>query len=431
MKKATTIDEIYSVFAPEKFLKHGDEEFYVPLYEDDLKRFVNALMKNEVPTKSFFIAGQSGNGKSTILNLLTTKYTKLESKYDFLYISGKEIFDYENIDIIDILLMIGNRLVLGDKDLEENYIEKLKKLEDVKNGSLEVVESTSSSADEQIQASAFLKAKARFFSMLSVGAEFTSSYRLNDTMREDARKIFKIKKRELIKLLNELITDYKVTKNLSQDILIVIDDLEKKENTDKLFLEDLRSLDEINLTKIITMPIHLRRTQTFNDKDIREFALKLNDFQGNENSNDKDLLSDVVERRIANKELIEDDVIKEAIEYSGGNLRQLIKLIHFAAEEASTFEEKKISMKELDYSIEHLQRNLSSAIMMMKNFLKEILDNKMPKDDTKESLENLGKAIKMGLVFAYFNGKIWYEVNPLVVKVLKSYLKIEDEKLPN
>ncbi len=36
MKKATNIDEIYSVFAPEKFLKSEDLEFYVDLYSATL-----------------------------------------------------------------------------------------------------------------------------------------------------------------------------------------------------------------------------------------------------------------------------------------------------------------------------------------------------------------------------------------------------------
>ena len=92
MKKATTIDEIYSVFAPEKFLKPEDEEFYVDLYSKDLKRFIQALLINELPTKSFFIAGQSGNGKTTILNLLSTKYPKRDNKYEIIYMAGKEVF---------------------------------------------------------------------------------------------------------------------------------------------------------------------------------------------------------------------------------------------------------------------------------------------------------------------------------------------------
>ena len=156
---------------------------------------------------------------------------------------------------------------------------------------------------------------------------------------------------------------------------------------------------------------------------MKEFALKLNSFDDKPNDSDKELLKEVILKRIANLDLISNEVIDLAIEKSGGNLRQLIKLIHFAAEEASSFEEDTIGQNEIDYSIESLQRSLSSTVMMMKTFLKEILEDKMPKEDTQESLENLGKSIKMGLVFAYFNGKIWYEINPLIKDILISYTK--------
>lgn len=426
MKKATSIDEIYSVFAHEKSLKKEDKDLYVNLYEKDLKRFVNALIKNQIPTKTFYIAGQSGNGKSTILNLLTTKYPELENKYEFFYISGKTIFDYEDVNIVDILLMIANQLVQNCKNIENSYIEKLRKFQDISNGTLEISESESSTQSEEIKANASLKVGANFFNMLKVGMDFLSSYRLNDTARKDARRVFKIYKKELIDFVNEIILDYKTEKNLGKELLIVIDDLEKKENTDKLFLEDLRSLDEINLVKIVTMPIHLKRTQTFLEKEVREFALKLNHFDDKPNEEDKKLLIKVVESRIENLSLIDKDVIELAVEKSGANLRQLMKLIHFAAEEASTFESRKITMKELEYSIEFLQKELSSPVIMLKSFLKEILEHKMPKEEDINSLENLGKATKMGLAFAYFNGKTWYEVNPLITDVLISYTKKDD-----
>ncbi len=419
MKKATTIDEIYSVFAPEKFLKPEDEEFYVDLYSKDLRRFVGDLSRNELPTKSFFIAGQSGNGKTTILNLLSTKYPKIDNKYEIIYMAGKEVFDYENIDIVDILLMMANKIVLTNPDLQNKYIKKIEELEALKNGDLQKSISTSKDKSEELKASAKLSLSAKFFSMIKASGDFSLSYRLNDTIREEARQIFKVQKKELITIINDLVLECKKINN--KELLFIIDDLEKKDNTDKLFLEDLRSLDDIEVTKIITMPIHLRRTQTFQDKDIREFALKLHGFDGKKNEEDRELLKEVIDKRIEKKSLINETIIDRIIDLSGGNLRQLAKLIHFAASEASTFEAEKISEEELAYAKEHLERQLSSVVMLMRNFLKEINENKMPKEDNKDSLDNLGKAIKMGLVYAYFNGKIWYELNPLAKELIDSY----------
>ena len=169
--------------------------------------------------------------------------------------------------------MMANKIVLTNPDLQSKYIKKFEELEAIKNGDLQKSTSTSKDNSEELKASAKLSLSAKFFSMIKASGDFSSSYRLNDTIREEARQIFKVQKKELITIINDLVLECKKINN--KELLFIIDDLEKKDNTDKLFLEDLRSLDDIEVTKIITMPIHLRRTQTFQDKDIREFALKL------------------------------------------------------------------------------------------------------------------------------------------------------------
>ncbi len=97
MKKATTIKEIYSVFAHEKFLKADDKDFYVDLYETDFKRFVVALKNNEIPSKAFFIAGQSGNGKSSAVQLFSSNYPDLNDYYDIKILNARNVFDKKDI----------------------------------------------------------------------------------------------------------------------------------------------------------------------------------------------------------------------------------------------------------------------------------------------------------------------------------------------
>ena len=193
MKKATTIKEIYSVFAHEKFLKADDKDFYVDLYETDFKRFVVALKNNEIPSKAFFIAGQSGNGKSTVLNLLTTNYPELEDNFEFNYIAGRTIFLYEDIDIVDILIMIGNTLTKNNPTLQGKFFEKLQKLEDVKDGLLEESSTNSDKSEENLGIKAKIGVGAKFLSILKASVDLESSYKINEEIRNDARRFFKIK----------------------------------------------------------------------------------------------------------------------------------------------------------------------------------------------------------------------------------------------
>ena len=46
----------------------------------------------KIKKKTFFIAGQSGNGKSTALNLLTKNHKQFDDLYNFKYIAGRSIF---------------------------------------------------------------------------------------------------------------------------------------------------------------------------------------------------------------------------------------------------------------------------------------------------------------------------------------------------
>lgn len=421
MKKATTIKEIYSVFAHEKFLKADDKDFYVDLYEADFKRFVVALKNNEIPSKAFFIAGQSGNGKSTVLNLLTTNYPELEDNFEFNYIAGRTIFLYEDIDIVDILIMIGNTLTKNNPTLQGKFFEKLQKLEDVKDGLLEESSTNSDKSEENLGIKAKIGVGAKFLSILKASVDLESSYKINEEIRNDARRFFKIKRKELIDLINDIILDYKVLKNDGKSLVIVIDDLEKKDNIDNLFLKDISLLNELNLIKIVTMPIHIHRNETFPASDVREFGLKLKTYDDNP-TKDIELLRKVILKRLENTNLITEEAINLAIEYSGANLRQLIKIIHIAAEEALTFDSETITDKEVQEAINRLQRDYSSKAMNMKTFLNDILKNKFYEDNS-TNLTNIARATKMELVFAYFNGIVWYEVNPIIKNILSKYTK--------
>lgn len=420
--KANTVEDIYNIFVHEQYLEKCDKDFYVPLYGKQLKKFITALTKNQIPSKTFFIAGQSGNGKSSVLNLLTTNYPEVDDKYEFFYIAGRSVFLYDDIDIIDVLLMVAGKIIEKNAGLKKDYFEKLKKLEDVKSGILQENETTINESKLATSTGAKLSIGSKFFSILNLQGDFEASYKINEDIRKDARKLFKIQKKELLDLVNELIGDYKRVTNTSRELLIVIDDLEKKDNIDSLFIKDLQLLNQLNLVKIITMPIHLQRTNTFADKDIREFGLKLQTFDGQEFEEDKKLLKDIIVQRLENKALINEEAIDLAVEYSGGNLRQLIKLVHFAAEDALTFEEETITKKEMEASIEELERELSSKVMGLQTFLNQIKEDKIA-DDELSTMENLAKATKMELVFAYFNGTIWYGLNPAIEKSLALYTK--------
>jgi ABC-type branched-subunit amino acid transport system ATPase component len=427
MKKAQDIEGIYDVFEHDRALTPEDvDDFYVDIYKEEVNNFVTDLRFNKDKSKIFLIAGQSGNGKSSVLNTLTTKYKKIEENYEFHFISGKRIFIYDDIDIIDILLMIGNVLSRTSTKLSNAYKKKLQDLEDVKDGTLQESEQNINKQNNTLEANAKISLGANFFSFLKANASFEDGYKINEEVRQDARRFFTIKRMELVKLINEIISDYKQENNTNKKLVVIIDDLEKKDNVDNLFLKDLSILNEINIVKIITMPIHLKRNNHFGTAIVREFGLKLFDFHDNRQKNDNIVLQEIVRKRLdTSKNLIEDGVIDKAIEYSGANIRQLIKLIHLSALKALSFDDidivNKIGDDEITHAIKRLQLDMSSMVMNQITFLNEINTKKRHNNDSEEYLKSIAYCSKNELVFAYFNGVVWYGINPLAKEPLRIY----------
>jgi len=419
MKKAETLEELYNAFLPEYFLTEKDEEFYVELYEDDIKLFAMALQTNRLPNKMFFIAGQIGNGKTTFLNMLGKKYQKIANKYEFFHIYGRETFLHSDVDIIDILLIIGSKIASANETTKKRYISLLEKMQDAKDEVYEEIETISSKGESSVIAKAKITLGARFFSILKANADFESAYKVNDEMRKDARKFFKLRRNELIELINSIILSYKMEQNNGKELAIIIDDLEKSKNIDELYMEDMNILERLNLLKIISMPIYLKRNNTFSTFDVREFALKLKKRDQTPNEKDLALLRKVIDYRVENKTLISEKAVNLAIEYSGANLRQLIKLVHFAAEYALAFESAEIGEKEMLNAIERVGRDFSEQARHMSSFLIEISEHKWYVEESEENRAKLAKATNNELVFAYFNGDVWYDINPLIEKTLK------------
>lgn len=423
MKKATTIEELYDIFDYTRYLSSKDHAFFVNLYEDELKQFAAALKINKDMTKLFLIAGQSGNGKSSILHNITLTFPERLERLDFHYLDGREVFLYDDIDIIDILLMLGYRIVKDDAGLTTLFQEKLKRIEGAHDGSLQEERLNQGERGKSAQSDAKGSIGVKLLDLFSSSLGFEASYKMNDVARTSIRQFFQVKKSELIILINEIVLQYKTKNRLDKSLVMVIDDLEKKENVDHIFTKDLYLLKQIEMVKIITVPIYLKRDHYFADTDIREFSLALYS-RDRQQQNEKShaILAEVIDKRIETSGLLTPEAKEMAIELSGGNLRQLIKLINIAAETALTYDAFAIDKYEMGKAKERITRDLSSLVMPKAKFLDYIKRHKMidPEEQTHQQL--LSEATKSGLVYAYFNGITWYDINPLIDKVIEEYL---------
>ena len=105
MHKAKTIADIFNVFETQKPLDIEHSEFYIELFKDVIENLSIDLNFNQEFNKTLFVTGQVGNGKSTALNFLSKNPNV--SKYELIYVSGRELFKPNDTDVIDVLLSIA------------------------------------------------------------------------------------------------------------------------------------------------------------------------------------------------------------------------------------------------------------------------------------------------------------------------------------
>ncbi len=416
MQKAQTLDGIYNNFEGNKPLSEDEYAFFINIYNDKLKRFIGNIKRNKNKQNIFFIAGQRGNGKSTILNNLKHENKEFEESYEIRHIQAMEVFKYDDIDIVDILLGIGFNLI-DNNDLEVSKKEELKKefntslkeVEDINSGELTKTKTEETNDSSKVSANATLSAEVGFLSFFSAKSSLSSTYKADENIRKEAKRIYKFKNKDLLTMINSLIQKYRQLKNSSKEILLILDGLEKLNNIDDVFTKDIDILRDLECFKIITMPVYLKGIVDIYSVKAIDFTMEMDKDGSIKNL---ELLKNVITSRIENLNLITDEAIELAIKMSGGNLRQLLEIIQKASTEAmDVYESEVIGTTEVQSAIKLIQGDLDYKVQVYAKFLKEIsaahIVNKENKDDLIDTLRS-------GLVFAYLNGKAYYDINPII-----------------
>ena len=138
LKKATNMKELFNTFNPRIVLKEKDHDFFVNIFEDELKSFADDLIYSDFTKETFFVVGQIGNGKSSSLNMLGFLHPQILEKYDFKYIEGKRAFEYlPSIDVADILFHLAYEIIKDDDELSEEFTNALDELEKKHNNEIE------------------------------------------------------------------------------------------------------------------------------------------------------------------------------------------------------------------------------------------------------------------------------------------------------
>ena len=433
MKKAVNINELANNLIPENFLKPEDKDVYVPIYEDILEVLRNMIINDQMESQAFFVAGQAGTGKTTALNFFKTE--ALEEHYHIKFINMRDFLDLSDVDIIDFLLAFAFALV-KDSPIEDRYYEQLENIREKYEGEVEtyVEEETSRKTGREMMGEG--SAGGGFLNFVKLKAGFFFNLRMDTSYREYTRKIFNLKKPDLHQLISKMIDDYieKITRG--KKLLVIIDDMDKLREVrqiNSIFIENRNYIFSLKCKKIISIPIYLAKAPeifNYSQDPIQQFILRFT-----ENPFDKRIRPGEKEKIETNKErlrrvikcrieervaLIDDNALEKAIEFSGGIIRQLIKIVRTAAVRVRTLRAEKISLNDINEGIELLRNTMAGTITSSNKIkmLNTILQKNIP---ISESDEDFIELLHANNVLAYENGDPWYEVNPLICKTVKQY----------
>ena len=129
MKPAENIFELANNLNPAQPLGPEDRDVYVPIYTEILEGLKDRILFDDIPNQSFFVAGQSGTGKTTALNFLPDHH--LDERYSIQFVRGNQLLDPNDLDIIDLLLVLAFKLVENHTPLRNEYYRELDRLQKI------------------------------------------------------------------------------------------------------------------------------------------------------------------------------------------------------------------------------------------------------------------------------------------------------------
>ncbi len=414
MKKASSIKDIFNIFDPQSYLKQDTKDYYIDIYKDFTDDLHDRLELSD-SEETIFVAGQSGNGKSSALQLFSTNYPDLNDLYDIKILNARNVFDKKDIDVADVLLMIAFTIIEEDEDLKKEFLDVLEDMRKKKLSELEEIEEKTNSNSTSEKGDLISGFKINL-GLLKIGMDFKDTFKVDNQNKKVIRELIKLKKKDFIDKINEIIRKYKrdILKE-EKRLLLIIDDIEKIKDSDHIFTDEMSTILQIECSKIITMPIHLKRSSTFAGYDAKEISFKLKTRNNEFIPQNIEELVNIITARLENSDLIDKDAKELIAKKSGGNIRQLVKIAKESALKAHRNRSEIIILDDVKNALHDIKRDYSSASMEIKEFLDYIKENKNPKDYSEDSIKKLKIATNESLIFAYYNGEIWYDLNPIIL----------------
>jgi len=420
---AKNIDDAYHACHPEIPLE-ADDNRYVSLTHVrggiDLARVISRrIRRTRAPLyHKQLITGHRGCGKSTELKQLQAKLCR--EKYFAVYVDIEASLDIADLNYLDILVAISRA------SMEAAHQQKLKingkLLKNLENWFAERIltreESTDLKASLKTEAAVGVKIPLLLRALAAISSQIQSGSSQKLTIRQKLEQNLS----SFMTQMNEIIDNItlKLQNKGWQGLVLLVDGMEKmhyrelpggQSSHSVLFVEHAEQLKAPNCSLIYTVPISLLFNQnlgdSFSDIDVIPMV-KTKVYPDNQSFLDGvTALKSLIERRININAIFETPTdLVDLIQFSGGSIRDLLRLIRFACDETDT----KISKDHVHSAKQRLAIEYDKLIQEDDLKLLHLIDH----DHLLLQDEKTARLLYLRVVLEYLNGNRWMGLHPAV-----------------
>lgn len=432
--KADTLENVYKNFHNKSIAIDELNELYVETElgrgTSPLKKIERNLYNDPKGSLKILLAGYKGCGKSTELIKLQKNINK-----DFIvlnYSVAKEL-DILNVNYIELFIVTMEKLFEfvnnNNISISNKFIKNITnwlKTEEIKH-----VDNTY--LDMDLMTGIDAKATIPFFT--KIFAKLTATAKASSSFKKEIQEKIEPKLSELILNCNLLINEIKEKLNSinKKGLIIVIEDLDKLEISKAIdiFYNHSPQITQLNCHCIFTFSIALFYNIKYNnikntfDETCNLPMVKIKNKDGSQFKPGMKILKEIIEKRMSLSLFENDEIINKIIEYSGGCLWDLFKLIKDSADNALDLMHCKI--KEEDF--------IKAFLSLKNDYENTIADNKDENITAQEYYDELRKcaeskdkkplntdimlSLRYNLSVLGYNGDGWCDVHPIIIEILK------------
>jgi hypothetical protein len=412
-------------------------QYYVDISEgrgeNPIKDVKRRLQANPLGNQQIIFSGYRGCGKSTELNKLQSE---LDNEFIILHFSVIKELNPTNINYVELFIITMEKLfkIVESKGIKIG-IDLLVKIKSwVDKQEIQIIKSDldeiNVSAGANVEASIPLFAK--IFSKISGEIKYSESSKNTITKKIEGNLS------EFISRCNELISFVKTNLNKvnKKGLLFIIEDLDKLDiiTAENLFFNYGKTLTSFNANTIFTYPISLvyhAQSQLFTQYIDHVFELpmlKVKNKDGKNNIDGRTGLFHIITKRLQKEFFKNEDLIYSFIEMSGGCMRDLFRMLMIASDYAMNDDRDIISKDDFNKSVLRIKKEYDNVIAEKKGndgitiTVDKYFDALTSLAKSKEKIINHTEVtliLRHNLCILNYNTEGWYDVHPIVRKILE------------